>query len=92
MKFFQKNCEIIDEPEITLPESRREFVIEFLREQSDKEFEKIIKIVEIYREADEKVKIVELGSKKAVKESQKEEKEFGEELDELLLGATKNDK
>jgi hypothetical protein len=51
----------------------KQFVIDWLRELTEKDYEKVIKIVEVYREADEKVKVIELGSKKALKESKKEE-------------------
>lgn len=51
----------------------KQFVIDWLRELTEKDYEKLIKIVDIYREGDEKVKVIELGSKKALKESQKEE-------------------
>ena len=61
----------------------KQFVIDYLRELSDEKYKKIIKVVEIYREADEKVKVIELGSKKAVKESQKED-QADEKLDSEL--------
>jgi hypothetical protein len=60
----------------------KQFVIDWLREQTDKDYDKVIKVVEIYREADEAAKVVELGSKKAVKEAQKEE-QADAELDDM---------
>lgn len=82
MKLFKK-------PELptTSFDDEKKWTIEWLRNLDSKEYDKVLKIVEIYREADEKVKVVELGSKKAVRESEKEErneKEFEKELDEQI--------
>lgn len=81
MLFFKKK-----EKELPAPtfEDERKWVIEWLRELDSKAYEKIIKVVETYREADEKVKIIEFGSKKAVREAEKEEVE-DKELDEKAL-------
>jgi hypothetical protein len=54
-------------------EDDRNYVIDWLRQLTDKDYEKILKIVEIRREADDQVRIVEAGSKKAAKELEKEE-------------------
>ena len=82
MKLFKK-------PELPLVsfDDEKKWTIEWLRNLDSKEYDKVLKIVEIRREADEKVKVVELGSKKAVRESEKEErneKEFEKELDEQI--------
>lgn len=69
------------------PEDDRDFVIQWLRNRTGKDYEKDIKVVETYRDADEKVKIIELGSKKAVKELEKEEQadmELDNNLAELM--------
>lgn len=82
MKLFKK-------PELPLIsfDDEKKRTIEWLRNLDSKEYDKVLKIVEIRREADEKVKIVEFGSKKAMRESEKEErneKEFEKELDEQI--------
>lgn len=82
MKLFKK-------PELptTSFDDEKKWTIEWLRNLDSKEYDKVLKIVEIRREADEKVKIVELGSKKAVRESEKEEreeKEFEEKVSEFM--------
>lgn len=56
-------------------DDEKHFVIEWLRSLSEKDYTKIIKIVEVRRNSDEEVKIIELGSKKAVKDQEKEERE-----------------
>ena len=84
MGLFKKNKV---KPVVTF-EEEKQFVIEWLRNLDSKEYDKVLKIVEIYREADEKVKVVELGSKKAVREAEKEvieEKELNEKVLENLL-------
>lgn len=68
-------------------EDEKQYVIEWLRNLDSKEYDKVLKIVEIRREADEKVKIIELGSEKAVRELEKEEreeKEFEEQISEFM--------
>lgn len=82
MKLFKK-------PELPLVsfDDEKKLTIEWLRNLDSKEYDKVLKIVEIRREADEKVKIIELGSKKAVRESEKEEreeKEFEEKVSEFM--------
>lgn len=82
MKLFKKP----ELPPISFDDEKK-LTIEWLRNLDSKEYDKVLKIVEIRREADEKVKVVELGSKKAVRESEKEErneKEFEKELDEQI--------
>ena len=64
MCFWKRNEEPFDE---------FNYVTEYLRSLTTKDYEKAIKIVEIYRKADEEAKVVELGSKKAVREQEKEE-------------------
>lgn len=57
------------------PNEDRNEVISYLRGLTSKDYEKTLKIVEIYRKADEDAKVVELGSKKAVRELEKETQE-----------------
>ncbi len=82
MKLFKKP----ELPPISFDDEKK-WTIKWLRNLDSKEYDKVLKIVEILREANEKVKVVELGSKKAVRESEKEErneKEFEKELDEQI--------
>lgn len=51
----------------------REITLHFLRQASKSEYEKVLKIAEIYRKADEDVAIVEAGSKKAYREATKDD-------------------
>jgi hypothetical protein len=62
----------------------REEVIDYLRHLSAKEYKDLNQIVEIYRTADEEVAVVEAGSKKALREQQKENEELAGALDGLL--------
>lgn len=78
MKLFKKS----ELPPISFDDEKKR-TIEWLRNLDSKEYDKVLKIVEICREADEKVKVVELGSKKAVRESEKEERSE-KELDEQI--------
>ena len=78
MKLFKKR----QEPIVSF-EGERQWVIDWLQNLDSKEYDKVLKIVEIRREADEKVKVIEFGSKKAVRESEKEEREE-KELDEKI--------
>lgn len=56
----KKKDEVVD--------SDREYILQWMRDLPSKEYDKFMKIVEIYRDADERAKVVELGSKKAVRE------------------------
>lgn len=58
----------------------REITLQFLRQAPKAEHDKVLKITEIYRQADENVAIVEAGSKKAYLESTKD--------DEIIAEAT----
>jgi hypothetical protein len=68
MSWFKKQTEE--------PVDYKYFVIDRLRGLAKKDYDKIIKTVEIYREADESVGIVEAGSKRAFMESRKEDGEI----------------
>lgn len=82
MRLFKKS----ELPTISF-DDEKQYVIEWLRNLDSKEYDKVLKIVEIRREADEKVKVIELGSEKAVRELEKEEreeKEFEEQISEFM--------
>lgn len=84
MLFFKKKEDL---PMNTF-EDERKYVIEWLRKLDVKSYDKVIRVVDTYREADEKVKVIELGSKKAVREAEKEvieEKELEKVLDEQII-------
>lgn len=68
MLFKRKEEEITEEFDSN---ELRKNTIDYLRKISEKEFTKILEIVKIYREVDERVLEVELGSKKAVAELRK---------------------
>jgi hypothetical protein len=66
------------------PADERQDVIDYLRHATDKDYKDVLKIVDIYRDADEQVAIVEAGSKKALREAQKEDGELSDALDGLM--------
>lgn len=79
MKFFHRKEKV----EETVTFDEQQFVIEWLRNMSKQDYNKTLKIVDIYREADEKVKIIEFGSKKAVQTQEQETEEFSESFLEV---------
>lgn len=65
--------------------ANRDEVIQFLRKADADEYKKIIKIVDVLRQADLDVAIIEAGSKKAYQAEQKDESIADiDELDNLM--------
>jgi len=63
----------------------REQCIDYIANVDDEEHIKIVKIIEIKRQANEQIAIIEAGSKKAYNEAKKEDKEFDDIDDNLEL-------
>lgn len=67
----------------------RDEVIEYLRGLSHKDYEKLTKITNVYREADESVRVILAGSKKAAREQERELDDSSvddiEEMEQQLL-------
>lgn len=75
MKLFKKEM-----PPISF-EEEKQWAIDFMRKLDTKTYEKVLKTVEIYRKADEKVKAITQESEDGEKIS---EEEFEEKISELM--------
>lgn len=76
MKIFKKEM-----PPISF-EDEKQWTIDFMRKLDAKTYEKVLKTVEIYRKADEKVKAITHESEP--EEEKMDEAEFEEKISELM--------
>lgn len=75
MKLFKKEL-----PQISF-EDEKQYVIEWLRKLDQKSYDKVLKIVEIYRKADEKVYAI---THEEPEEEKMSEERFEEKINELM--------